>query len=118
MMSALSAVTETIDRASRNVSDAGVRPAGRIAPTVAHCAWPALAVKRRTIAMTDVRANRCTAASRERPARLYWPPTAIMSSRSDSPRAAAIIKAPLSGPLVRLIDVPDPVFAQKIVGDG
>ena len=41
-----------------------------------------------------------------------------MSSRSDSPRAAAIIKAPLSGPLVPLIDVPDPVFAQKIVGDG
>src|SRR6187431_302706 len=52
------------------------------------------------------------------PARLYWPPAAIMSSRSDSQRAAAVIKAPLSGPLVPLIDVPDPVFAQKIVGDG
>jgi phosphocarrier protein FPr len=41
-----------------------------------------------------------------------------MSSRSDAQRAVAIIKAPLSGPLVPLADVPDPVFAQKIVGDG
>ena len=43
---------------------------------------------------------------------------AIMSSRSDAQPAVAIIKAPLSGPLVPLADVPDPVFAQKIVGDG
>src|SRR4051812_27728918 len=41
-----------------------------------------------------------------------------MSSRSDSELAAALIVAPLSGPLVLLEDVPDPVFAQKIVGDG
>ena len=31
---------------------------------------------------------------------------------------ASIIKAPLSGPLIPLAEVPDPVFAQKLVGDG
>jgi phosphocarrier protein FPr len=41
-----------------------------------------------------------------------------MSSRSDARGAVVIIKAPLSGPLVALTDVPDPVFAEKIVGDG
>jgi phosphoenolpyruvate-protein phosphotransferase len=41
-----------------------------------------------------------------------------MSSRSDAEPAFAIIRAPLSGPLVPLAEVPDPVFAQKIVGDG
>jgi len=41
-----------------------------------------------------------------------------MSSRSDSQTAVALIKAPMSGPLVPLAEVPDPVFAQKIVGDG
>jgi phosphoenolpyruvate-protein phosphotransferase len=41
-----------------------------------------------------------------------------MSSRSDSQTAVALIKAPMSGPLVPLGEVPDPVFAQKIVGDG
>jgi hypothetical protein len=41
-----------------------------------------------------------------------------MSSRSDGQLMASIIKAPLSGPLVPLAEVPDPVFAQKLVGDG
>src|SRR4051794_36129200 len=41
-----------------------------------------------------------------------------MSSRSDVRPAAVLIMAPLSGPLVPLAEVPDPVFAQKIVGDG
>jgi len=41
-----------------------------------------------------------------------------MTSRSDSRPAVTMIKAPLSGILVALEDVPDPVFAQKVVGDG
>ena len=41
-----------------------------------------------------------------------------MSNRSDSQPAVATIKAPLSGSLVPLDEVPDPVFAQKLVGDG
>ncbi|MFT5082386.1 MAG: phosphoenolpyruvate-protein phosphotransferase [Lentisphaeria bacterium] len=32
--------------------------------------------------------------------------------------AVLVLKAPLSGPLVALENVPDPVFAQKMVGDG
>src|SRR5438093_10965997 len=40
MISGVTAAMETIDRASRNVIDDGDRAAGRIAPTVAHCAWP------------------------------------------------------------------------------
>src|SRR6185295_9415604 len=42
----------------------------------------------------------------------------VMSSRADAQPAVTIVKAPLSGPLVPLADVPDPVFAQKVVGDG
>ncbi|OLC44655.1 MAG: phosphoenolpyruvate--protein phosphotransferase [Acidobacteria bacterium 13_1_40CM_65_14] len=41
-----------------------------------------------------------------------------MTSRSDARPAVTMIKAPLSGILVALEDVPDPVFAQKVVGDG
>jgi phosphoenolpyruvate-protein phosphotransferase len=41
-----------------------------------------------------------------------------MSSRAEAEPHLTLIKAPLSGPLVSLVDVPDPVFAQKIVGDG
>jgi phosphocarrier protein FPr len=29
-----------------------------------------------------------------------------------------VLLAPLSGPLVPIEEVPDPVFAQKLVGDG
>jgi multiphosphoryl transfer protein len=39
-------------------------------------------------------------------------------TRSDAQPAVTIITAPLSGHLVALEDVPDPVFAQKVVGDG
>src|SRR3954462_2299626 len=67
-------------------------------------------------------------AAQRRP-RLYWPGlrraahlqrdvSSHMSSRSDVRPAATLMMAPLSGPLVALAEVPDPVFAQKIVGDG
>src|SRR3954469_4342683 len=41
-----------------------------------------------------------------------------MSSGSNAQPAVVRIMAPLSGHLVPLADVPDAVFAQKIVGDG
>jgi phosphoenolpyruvate-protein phosphotransferase len=41
-----------------------------------------------------------------------------MTNLTESRPAVALIKAPLSGQLVPLEDVPDPVFAQKVVGDG
>lgn len=39
-----------------------------------------------------------------------------MNSKLSAPKL--ILKAPLSGPLVSLEEVPDPVFSQKMVGDG
>jgi phosphocarrier protein FPr len=44
-----------------------------------------------------------------------------MTATTDSPAAAPsalILKAPLSGYLMPIEEVPDPVFAQKMVGDG
>ena len=38
MMSGVTAAIDTIDRPSLNVTEVGVWPAGRIAPTVVHCA--------------------------------------------------------------------------------
>lgn len=41
-----------------------------------------------------------------------------MSTKLENPSKELKLTAPLSGPLVKLENVPDPVFAQKMVGDG
>src|SRR3954462_823951 len=120
MMSGVTAAIETIDRPSRNVSEDDDRPADAgtacMAPTVAHCAWPEAAVNTNIAAMSH--ACRVT----PRTSHLQTSSRAIILTgpfmrRSDD-RPAVTIMAPLSGVLVALEDVPDPVFAQKIVGDG
>jgi hypothetical protein len=55
MMSDVTAVIDTTDRASRNVIEADERPAGRMAPTVVHCAWPVLAESIATMKATAIR---------------------------------------------------------------
>src|SRR5690349_7050268 len=44
--------------------------------------------------------------------------TAEAADRHAAVSARLVLLAPLSGPIVALGDVPDPVFAQRLVGDG
>src|SRR5438445_6811985 len=54
MIFVVTAVTETIDRLSRKVSDDGDRPAGCIGPTVDHCARADVAARTNAIARSHI----------------------------------------------------------------
>lgn len=41
-----------------------------------------------------------------------------MSDKIDVASGGTRLMAPLTGPLVPIDEVPDPVFAQKMIGDG
>src|SRR4029079_13642671 len=71
---------------------------------------------------------RCCARSSDSPASFPWCITSRREPRNLGPAAPAcqgrwylptlVLLAPVSGPLVPLESVPDPVFAGKLAGDG